>query len=98
MTPKKQPVKEEPFLNTVARKLGHAAGTLTHVAQGLTENLSALPKAVSRKARPTATGRRSKKKTTRASRTRSAKGAATARKPTGNKSPRRVRAIHKGKK
>ena len=98
MTPKKQSAKEEPFLNTVARKLGHAAGALTHVAQGLTENLSALPKAVARKARPTATSRRSKKKTTRANRTRSAKGAATARTPARNKSPRRARAIRSGKK
>ena len=98
MTAKKQPVKEEPFLNTVARKLGHETGTLTHVAQGLTENLSALPKAVSRKARLTATSRRSKKKTIRANRTRSAKGAATARAPARNKSPRRARAIRSGKK
>jgi len=54
MTSKKQPVKEEPFLNTVARKLGYAAGTFTNVAQELTENLSTLPKAVSTKVRSTA--------------------------------------------
>jgi hypothetical protein len=43
----------EPFLNTVARKLGHAAGTLTNVAQELTENLSTLPEVVSNKVRRT---------------------------------------------
>ncbi len=42
MTAKKGPAQQEPLLNTVARKLGHAAGTLTNVAQGLTGNLSAL--------------------------------------------------------
>lgn len=54
MTPKKQSVSEEPFLNTVARTLGHAAGTITNVAHGLTENLSALPKAASSKVRTAA--------------------------------------------
>jgi hypothetical protein len=54
MMPKKQSVSEEPFLNTVARTLGHAAGTITNVAHGLTENLSALPKAASSKVRTAA--------------------------------------------
>jgi hypothetical protein len=73
MTAKNLGEKQEPFLNTVARKLGHAAGTLTNVAQELTENLSALPEAVSTKMRQTATGthlaavrtRHPKKKTAR---------------------------------
>jgi hypothetical protein len=43
--------KQEPLLNTVARKLGHAAGTLTKVTQELTENLSALPENVATKVR-----------------------------------------------
>jgi len=38
-------------MNVMARKLGHAAGTLTNVAQGLTENLAALPETVSTKVR-----------------------------------------------
>ncbi|MCU1300779.1 MAG: hypothetical protein JWQ87_1063 [Candidatus Sulfotelmatobacter sp.] len=50
MTVKKQSPKQEPFLNTVARKLGYAAGALTNAAQGLTDNISALPK-ISSKAR-----------------------------------------------
>ena len=73
MTAKKLGEKQEPFLNTVARRLGHAAGTLTNVAQELTENLAALPEAVSTKMRQTATGsdvaadrtRHPKKKTAR---------------------------------
>jgi hypothetical protein len=40
-------VQKEPFLNAVARKVGHAAGALSNVAQGLTENLSLHPKAAS---------------------------------------------------
>src|SRR6267154_762090 len=55
MTPKKRVVKnEEPFLNTVARKLGYAAGALANVAQELTDNLSALPQAAATKVRSTA--------------------------------------------
>jgi hypothetical protein len=45
---------EEPFLNTVARKLGQAAGTLTNVAHGLTENLSAIPENLQNKVRQAA--------------------------------------------
>jgi hypothetical protein len=69
MTAEKRPEKE-PLLNTVARKLGHAAGTLTNVAQELSENISTLPETVSRKMRQVAmpgAARRSKKKTGRAS-------------------------------
>ena|ERR1700722_7114913 len=40
-------VRKEPFLNAVARKVGQAAGALSNVAQGLTENLSLHPKAAS---------------------------------------------------
>jgi hypothetical protein len=46
MAAKKRFVKQEPLLNTVARKLGHAAGRLTKVTQRLSENLSALPETV----------------------------------------------------
>jgi hypothetical protein len=54
MAAKKQPVKQEPFLNTVARKLGQAAGTLTKVTQELTENLSTFPESVATKMRKAA--------------------------------------------
>ena len=47
MTAKNPPKPEEPFLNVFARKLGRAAGALTNVAQGLSENLTALPQTVS---------------------------------------------------
>jgi len=43
---KKGSVKQEPLLNTVARKLGHAAGRLTKVTHKLTENFSSLPETV----------------------------------------------------
>ena len=51
MAAKKQPVKQEPLLSTVARKLGQAASTLTKVTQELTENLSTLPGSVATKVR-----------------------------------------------
>jgi hypothetical protein len=54
MAGKKQPVRHEPLLNTVARKLGQAAGTLTKVTHELTENLSMLPESVATKARKAA--------------------------------------------
>jgi hypothetical protein len=54
MAAKKQLVKQEPLLNTVARKLGQAAGTLTKVTQELTENLSTLPESVATKVRKAA--------------------------------------------
>ncbi len=38
---KKTSQKSEPLLNAVARKLGYAAGTLSHMAQGLAESLPA---------------------------------------------------------
>jgi|HubBroStandDraft_3_1064219.scaffolds.fasta_scaffold33872_4 hypothetical protein len=49
MPAKKRPVRHEPLLTTVARKLGHAAGTLTKVTQEITENLSTLPKSAAMK-------------------------------------------------
>ncbi len=51
MPAKKQPKKQEPLLNAVARKLGHAAGKLTKATQELTENLSALPETVTTRLR-----------------------------------------------
>ena len=67
MAAKKQPVKQEPFLNTVARKLGQAAGTLTKVTQELTENLSTIPESVETKMRKAANrgapGKRSRVRT-----------------------------------
>ncbi len=53
MAAKKPPVRvrDEPLLSTVARKLGHAAGTVTKVTQELTENLSTLPVNVATKVR-----------------------------------------------
>lgn len=92
MTTKKVPEKQEPLLNTVARKLGHAAGALTNVAQGLTENLSAIPEAISTRMRPATgagtrgagLGRATKKKAIRASARRKPKAAA------GSKNQRRA--------
>ena len=49
MAPKKKPVKQEPFLNSVARKLGHAAGTLTKVTHDLTDNVTTLTESVATK-------------------------------------------------
>ena len=67
MAAKKRPVKQEPFLNTVARKLGQAAGTLTKVTQELTENLSTFPESVETKMRKAANsgtpGKRSRVRT-----------------------------------
>ncbi len=43
MRAKKQTGNSEPLLTTVARKLGHAAGTLTKATHELTSGVSALP-------------------------------------------------------
>jgi hypothetical protein len=51
MTIKKRPVKQQPLLTSVARKLGHAAGKLTNVTHELTQNLSALPDTITAKLR-----------------------------------------------
>jgi hypothetical protein len=91
MAAKKQSAKQEPFLNTVARKLGQAAGTLTKVTQELTDNLSTFPESVATKMRdaaksstpgkrPRVRTRHSRKKVRRAARTLKKKGAATAEK------------------
>jgi hypothetical protein len=103
MAPKKRTVKQEPLLNTVARKLGRAAGTLTKVTQELTENLSALPENVTAKVREAAhigdSAKRSrarnphaKKRISRAAQTHRMKAAAGSdkrRKSPADKSPRR---------
>jgi hypothetical protein len=47
--PRNKHQSSRPLLNTVARKLGHAAGQLTKVTQELTKNLSALPESVATK-------------------------------------------------
>jgi hypothetical protein len=105
MTPKKQPVKKEPFLNAVARKLGHAAGTLTHVAQGLTETRSALPNDASttkpaKTAPDTAAHLESKKRSRQASAKRGKKRVAGAakRKPAASKLLRRTASNSRKKK
>jgi hypothetical protein len=49
MAAKKQSIRHEPLLTTVARKLGQAAGTLTKVTHEITENLSTLPKSAAMK-------------------------------------------------
>lgn len=43
MAAKKQSTRQGNLLKAVARKLGHAAGTLTKMTQGLTGSLTALP-------------------------------------------------------
>ena len=113
MTVKKQSPKQEPFLNTVARKLGYAAGALTNVAQGLTDNISALPQAAATKVRSTAKtvtdsmrrrqqsqNQQSQKKKHRAARKGNARKTAVTRKgkPTAKKSASRVKAVTRKKK
>jgi hypothetical protein len=49
MAPKKKLVKQEPFLTAVARKLGHAAGSLTKATHDLTDSVSTLPKDIATK-------------------------------------------------
>jgi hypothetical protein len=51
--PKRQLVKQK-RLNSVARKLGHAAGTLTKATRELAESLSALPESVATRVREAA--------------------------------------------
>jgi hypothetical protein len=51
MTAKKHSRKQEPLLNAVARRLGHAAGTIAKVTQEFTGNLSSLPDTVTAKMR-----------------------------------------------
>ena len=54
MAAKKQSVKQEPLLNTAARKLGHAAGALTKATHQFTEDLSGLVETVESKVRDAA--------------------------------------------
>jgi hypothetical protein len=49
MAPKKELVKTQPFLNSMARKLGHAAGTLTKVTHDFADNVSTLTESVATK-------------------------------------------------
>src|SRR5580700_1324458 len=51
MPARKQTKKQEPLLSTVARKLGHAAGTLSKATQELTQNLAVLPETLTTKLR-----------------------------------------------
>jgi hypothetical protein len=94
MTTKKQSARQEPLLNTIARKLGRAAGTLTHVAHQVTDNLSA--GATVR----TATGRHpAGKKSRRAAPKRAVKRATTPqRRPKTKKAPRRNQAGNRSQK
>jgi hypothetical protein len=56
MSTKKRAVTQKPLLNTVARTLGHAAGTLSKVTQELADNLSAMPENIAAKVRHAAKG------------------------------------------
>ena len=96
MTANKTSSSQEPFLNTVARKLGHAAGTLTNVAQELTDNISALPQAATNTVRSTARavkasvgGKGAKKKAHPAKRRTQKTQAGRKRKPAAKKTARR---------
>jgi hypothetical protein len=51
MTAKKRPAIQEPLLNTVARRLGTAAGTFTKATKELADNISALPQNVTTRVR-----------------------------------------------
>src|SRR5271167_2278381 len=51
MAVKKRAVTQEPLLSTVARKLGHAAGTITHMTHEFADNVSAMPETVAAKVR-----------------------------------------------
>jgi hypothetical protein len=49
MATKKASAKQEPLLNSVARKLGHAAGALSKATHELTGNLAELPGTITAK-------------------------------------------------
>jgi|HubBroStandDraft_5_1064220.scaffolds.fasta_scaffold164324_2 hypothetical protein len=107
MATKKRPTAQEPLLNTVARKLGHAAGTLTKVTYDLTENLSALPETLTAKMHqavevgtPKKRPAHAKKKVRRSAPPHKAKRSAGRRgpKPPKSSSPRRRRKPAKVKK
>lgn len=96
MPARKRHTTREPLLNTVARKLGHAAGTLTKATQELTESLVAFPETVTRTVREVASAAPSAERPRlRAARThRMKRGAAVnkKRKSPGQKQSRRRRA------
>jgi len=94
MTARKRKATPEPLLNTVARKLGHAAGTLTRATQELTVNFAALPETVSTRMRKAASAAASEKHSrARAARTHRRKGGTAVSKkrksPAGKPSRRR---------
>jgi hypothetical protein len=103
MAAKKRTVKQESLLNTVARKLGHAAGTFTRTTQEFTETLSALPENVSARVReaanigepadhsrpPIRQTRKKPSRAARAPRTKVASGVSKKRKAPKGKSSRR---------
>jgi hypothetical protein len=103
MPAKKRGATEEPLLNTFARKLGHAAGTVTKVTHEFTENLSALPENLATKVRPTAnigtpkSPRRPKKRTGRAAKVQAKRIAGNKQRPLGNARRSRKRAKLKAK-
>jgi hypothetical protein len=95
MTARKRKATREPLLNTVARKLGHAAGTLTKATQDLTESLGALPETVSTRVREAATAATPPKPSRgRAARTRRMKGgtAVSKKRKSSKETPSRPRA------
>jgi hypothetical protein len=94
MKARKRKAAQEPLLNTVARKLGHAAGTLTKATQELTESFSAFPETATAKVREAAGISAPRERSrTRAARTHRMKGGATVskkrRSPIGKSSRRR---------
>jgi hypothetical protein len=80
MAAKRRPT-QEPLLNTVARKLGHAAGTLTRTTHELTDTLTT-------KMHQAATVGTPKKRSRRPHKAKAIVGKARP-KPLKNKSPRR---------
>jgi hypothetical protein len=95
MTARKRKTTQEPLLSNVARKLGHAAGTLTKATQELSENLAALSGTVSARVREAATAAApAARPQVRAARTHRMKGrnAVSKNRKLADKSPRRRRA------
>ncbi len=107
MTLQKRKAMYEPLLNTVARKLGHAAGTLAKATQELTESLSAIPENVTGKVRESAHAapvrssgartRHPRKRMRRLTRTQATAGSKS-QKPPKSKSPRSGRTASNLKK
>ena len=104
MPAKKRRATQEPLLNTFARKLGHAAGTVTKVTHEFTENLSALPENLATKVRETANigtpkrrPRRPKKRAGHATKAQAKRVAGNKQKPSGNARRSRKKTKVKGK-